>query len=426
MWILDLAHAQPRAVDLQRFALRGDASEPLDRDPADRRLAVEVGGEDRSLGNGDHPAGYPRFVATDGHLLGAVDLHLEPNAASDLCPFRDREVLEHNGWELAYVTVLDDTAVENAVALLGHRAGEALTQGWSAHRIRCVPTRAQGKTEDAEACARWNGAVYVVGSQYGSGDGPLQPKRAFLARLREEALRGDLADARPILEVARNRFLMHRAINEALCGASAELPAMGKKVRKAFVEATIRRGEKKGKSWVARIDPGDVPINIEAASFRPDGTLLLGLRYPCTADGEAILIELEDVDRLIDCEDAAPRISGVWTLHGIGSPDEPVGFGALHTDGDDVYEAVVGNLDSRDKDSALLDAHPEAGTAMSEYMRFRLPQDVEGGLVQDVEQVLESGDLRTIEGLATAPGDKVVYVADDDRRIHLRFLALEP
>lgn len=364
-------------------------------------------------------------MATNTDLLHAVDMHLEPNEASDLCPFENREVLERNGWDLAYITVLDETSVEQAIVLLGHRTGEPLTEAWSSHRIPCVPTRAQGKTEDAEACARWDGAIYVVGSQYGSGDGPLQPKRAFLARLREDDLRGDLAETRPILEVARNRFLVHRAINEALRGRSIELPEIGKKVRKAFIEATIDRGEKKGKRWAGRVQAGDVPINVEAATFRPDGTLLLGLRYPCTADGEALLVQLDGVDRLIDAEDAAPHVSGIWTLGGMGSPDQPVGFRALHTDGGDLYHAVVGNLDSNDKDSVLIDAVPEAGAAMSHYVRFRLPEDMQGGRVEDVEHMAESGDLRTIEGLATAPDDKLVYVADDDHRIHLRFLSLQ-
>jgi hypothetical protein len=72
-------------------------------------------GEKTVAGEREHPAGYPRFVATDGHLLDAVDLHLEPNAASDLCPFRDREVLEHNGWDLAYVTLRADRHAPDAV-----------------------------------------------------------------------------------------------------------------------------------------------------------------------------------------------------------------------------------------------------------------------------------------------------------------------
>ena len=353
-------------------------------------------------------------------LLDAVDLHLEPNEASDLCWLPDDETIGRNGWNLGYITVLDDTAVESALVLLGHQEGAAITEGWTSHRLQCVPSAGEDKTEDAEACAWRDGFVYVIGSQYGKGAGPLEPKRSFLARLRCEDLRGDLAQARPSLVVARNRFRLHRAINDALQAAPVELLVTRKQVRKRLIEATIKRGEKKAKRWAGRIQPGDAPINVEAARFRPDGTLLLGLRHPCTASGEAILVELEDVDTLIDNEDAEPRIGGVWTLPGVGRPAEPVGFRALHTEGEDRYEAVVGNLDSRDKDSVLLEDHPEGGLARSQHVRFRLPDGVEGGPVADVVHVHEWIDLRRIEGLATAPDAHILYVVDDEERVRLR------
>lgn len=359
--------------------------------------------------------------------LGAVDLHLEPNEASDLCPLDDREILEGNGWDLAYVTVLDDTAVEEAVALLGHQAGAAITEGWSSHRLPCVPSAGEGKTEDAEACAWRDGSLYVIGSQYGKGTGPLQPKRSFLARLRAEDLRADLdlAQARPPLTVARNRFRLHRAINDALQAAPVELLERRRQVRQRFIQATIKRGEKKGKRWAGRVQAGDVPVNVEAARFRPHGTLLLGLRHPCTSAGEPILVELADVDHIIDDEDVQPRVIQVWTLPGVGRSAEPVGFRALHTDGDDRYGAVVGNLDSLDKGSALLEDHPEGAFARSQHVRFRLPAGAEGGPVADVEHVHEWIDLRRIEGLATAPDGTMLYVVDDDERVHLRLYRVD-
>lgn len=364
-------------------------------------------------------------AAADGGVatraLDTVRLQLEPHEASDLCRLDDRETLERNGWDLAYVTVLDDTAVEEAVAVLGHQAGGEITEGWSAHRVHCVPQAGEGRTEDAEACAWREGFFYVIGSQYGSGDGPLQPKRAFLARLRAEDLRAEeIGHARPPLTVARNRFLLHRAINDALHAAPIELLERRKQVRKRFIKATVKRGKKKSKRWAGRVRPGDVPINIEAARFRPDGTLLLGLRHPCTSAGEAILVELADVDHLIDDEDATPQIGRIWTLPGIGRPGEPVGFRALHTDGDDRYEAVVGNLDSMDKDSVLLADHPEGALARSQHVRFRLPaRATKSSALTDVERVHEWVELRRVEGLASGPEGTFLFVTDDDERVSL-------
>jgi len=353
----------------------------------------------------------------------AVDLHLEPNEASDLCLLDDPETVEGNGWDLAYVTVLDDVAVEEAVVVLGHQAGAAISDGWSAHRVHCVPSAGEGKTEDAEACAMRDGGVYVIGSQYGKGAGPLEPKRSFLARLRVKDLRGDLARARPPLTVARNRFALHRAINDALQAAPVDLLETGAQVRSRLIEHTIARGEKKGKRWAGRVQPGDVPVNVEAARFRPDGTLLLGLRHPCTVGGEAILVELHDVDRLVDDEHALPRVGSVWTLPTIGRATEPVGFRALHTEGEDRYEAVVGNLDSRDKDSVLLRDHPEGGVARSQHVRFRLPAGARGGPVREVGRVHEWSDVRRIEGLAGARDGARLYVVDDEDHVRLRIRA---
>lgn len=358
--------------------------------------------------------------------VGTVELHLDPNEASDLCPLEDPEVVEGNGWDAAYVTVLDDTVVEDAVVVLGHQAGGGITEGWSSHRVRCQPTEGEGKTEDAEACATRNGWLYVVGSQYGRGGGPLQAKRSFLARLRLADLRGDLASARPQLTVARNRFALHRAINDALQAAPVELLPVGDHVRECLIDATIDRGERKGKRWAGQVQPGDVPINVEAACFRPDGTLLLGLRHPCTIDGEAILVELRDVDHLVEGEDARSRVGSVWTLPAVGSREEPVGFRGLHTDGLDRYEAVVGNLDSRDKRSALLRDHPQGGVARSQHVRFRLPCDGPGGRAKEVERVHEWSEVRRIEGLAPGPEATVLYVVDEDDRVRLRIRARGP
>ena len=58
-----------------------------------------------------------------------IDLHLEPNEASDLSRLDAPELLARRGWDRALVTVLDEAHVEDAVALVGHQAGADVGKG---------------------------------------------------------------------------------------------------------------------------------------------------------------------------------------------------------------------------------------------------------------------------------------------------------
>ena len=79
---------------------------------------------------------------------------------------RRRDLLARRGWDRAFVTVLDEAHAEDALALLGHNAGAEQGEGWHAERSPPqVRGAAPGKTEDAEACARWRRPVYALGSQ---------------------------------------------------------------------------------------------------------------------------------------------------------------------------------------------------------------------------------------------------------------------
>jgi hypothetical protein len=122
-------------------------------------------------------------------MLRSVDLHLDPNEASDLVEFHEPGLLEARGWDRGFLTVLDDGPVERCVALLGHEAGAPADEGWSSHRLRFRAKGGKGRTEDAEALTVRDGRVYVAGSHFGSKDGPLQPKRQFLARFDQAASR---------------------------------------------------------------------------------------------------------------------------------------------------------------------------------------------------------------------------------------------
>lgn len=351
-----------------------------------------------------------------------TDLHLEPNEASDLCRVFEPEVLARYGWDRAFVTVLDEAVAEDALALLVHTAGAPLDEGWEAQRVPADAGSGAGKTEDAEACASRDGFVYLVGSQFGKKAGPLAAKRSWIARVSETSLGDALAGGRASLEIVRFRFQLHRAINDAL--ADVELLPQGELERQAYVEASIAVGERKAKSWAGRIYPTDRPINVEAAEFRPDGTLLLGLRYPVTADGHPILVELENVDELFDDPDAVPRCGNVWVLGDVGSVEAPVGFRALDTSGGDRFDAIVGDLDASGKSATVLADHPEGARAASEHVRFQLPHDAAGGVVGG-KVVHHFGDIRRVEGVALDPEGHAHYVIDEEGHVALRTLIFE-
>jgi hypothetical protein len=352
------------------------------------------------------------------------DLRLEPNEASDLCRVFSADVLRARGWDRAFVTVLDEAPAEDAIAVLVHDAVAGPGEGWRALRIDATPTTGAGKTEDAEACARREGRVYLLGSQFGKKDGPLAARRSWIARVDEQSLVAAL-DGRPAeLEIARTRFGLHRAVNDALDQAAVELLPLGARGREAYIDATIARGAEKGKRWAGRIASGDRPINVEGMDFRADGRAVLGLRYPVTADGHPLLVELDDVDALFADPEAVPRCSAVWTLADVGTPDAPAGVRALHSAGDDRFDAVVGDLDAAGKGAIVLEDHPEGGAATSRHVRFELPLVARGGAVA-TELVHDFGAIRRVEGVALDDDGHAHYVIDEEGHVALRTLVFE-
>jgi hypothetical protein len=346
-------------------------------------------------------------------MLQRVDLHLEPNEASDLTAVHEPGLLGAHGWDAAYLTVLDEGPVEDCVAVLGHDAGAAPTEGWTSERIHLDAGDMADRTEDAEAVTVRDGVVYVVGSHYGSKDGPLEPKRHWLARFDQSDLADGLKDCRPRLEVVRTKFHLHRAVNDGLRASGLPLFDLGASAHDALVGATLRDGRKRGKRWLERVREDDLPINVEGATFRPGGGLLLGLRFPTTREGRPVLVEVEDVDVLFD--GGTPRCRAVWWLEVGGADEPPRGVRAL--DGDQV---VVGSLDALGKDSVLVDAHPEAGEATCQHWRLgALPP---GGGPVPATLVHDFGALRSVEGVADGPGNHALYVVDEDERVEMQFL----
>lgn len=349
-----------------------------------------------------------------------VDLHLEPNEASDLAAVPAGLLPDELGWDAAFVTVLDEAAAHESLAVLGHAAGRPITEGWDARRLALEPTGDAGRTADAEACAFHGDHLHLAGSHFGSKDGPLQPRRAWLARLRVEDLPRALRGERPPLEVARNRFALHRAVNDALREAGIELAPLGERARELLLAATIERGEQGAKRWAGRVRADDHPINVEGMEFRPDGELLLGLRYPVTAAGDPILVAVEDVERLFAGDPEGVRCGPVWTLHA-GPHDDPLGIRGLHHGAREELHLVVGSLDALGKDSALVDEDPAAGRAHCEHWVAELPAGASGAEIR-ARRVHDFPGLRTVEGISQAPDGHFLYVVDQDHNVHLRFL----
>ncbi|MDG4820957.1 hypothetical protein O7635_03700 [Asanoa sp. WMMD1127] len=338
--------------------------------------------------------------------LRHVELTVAGNEASDLLPVLSPALLEAHGARRGLWTVLDEGPVEACVALLvqGHDGG------WVAHHQGFDAGPEAGRTEDGEALAHRDGWVYVVGSHFGSKAGPLRPKRAFFARFRED----DAARGVVRLDVVRNQFRLHRAINDALAQADISPLPPGSRVQQRFIRDTQVRGSAKAKSWVTRVVTGDLPLNVEAAAFTPAGTLLLGLRFPVTQDGEPIMVEISGVEGMFDSDPRSwPAVVRAYALTGVTPSGTLTGFRAL-TATPSGFEAVVGSIDALGKGSVLLDDHPTGGDITCTHVRFNLgPDSRVAGTVVD-----ELAPFHNVEGLAVVDGERI-YVTDEDHRIAL-------
>jgi hypothetical protein len=359
--------------------------------------------------------------------LFQMELNLHPNEASGLEEIRDEELLGEHGWDLGFWACLDEGEIEDCVAAIGHRRGSPDEEGWEIERLRAEASDATGKTEDAEAIARdeSTGYVYILGSHFGGKDGPLQPKRGFVARFRETDVGHITEDPAMELDVSRRSFALHRLINDALKESGPELIPLGKQSHKALIAATIERGEKENKKWAGLVREDDYPINIEGAAFR-ENTLLLGLRFPTTAEGGPILVELEGIDRLFDPDGVLPEVRGFWTADAVGKDGEMAGvrdLALLGTGEGEELHLVTGNVDSRDKQSVLIQDYPGGRETVATHFRCALPKDAHSGSLK-AEFVREFPTLPRVEGMAVTPEGRNYYVTDEDEGVHLRLTRL--
>ena len=355
--------------------------------------------------------------------LFQMDLNLHPNEASGLLVMEDETLLRTQGWDLGFWVVLDEGKIEDCIAAIGHRRGEAQEDGWEIERLRARTTGDAGKTEDAEAITRdpASGMVYVLGSHFGSKAGPLQPKRGFIARFREAEVEHVTKKPAMHLEVARRSFVLHRAVNDAFAEQGVGLIPLGETVRKALIDATIVRGEKEKKKWAGLVREDDYPINIEGAAFRHNGSLLLGLRFPTDADGRPMLVELAGIERLFE-KGGQPEVLGFWIVDAVGKDGEMAGVRDLalhHTGENEELHLVTGNVDSRDKGSVLIEDYTGGRDTVATHFRCVMPEGDHSGELKG-EFVREFPTLPRVEGLAVADNDQAYYVTDEDEGVHLR------
>lgn len=260
------------------------------------------------------------------------------NEASALLGIQNREFLEHHGWDIGFWTVSDELPAAEAIAALGRTAsGE-----WEVIPVRTRTDNAK-KCEDCETLARVGSRIYVFGSQFGSKDGPLQPKRHFVARF-NEALVGASKQPEVDLDLVRRPFAIHRLVNDALRTLNVALWPIEPMRHEAFVLAAIAGGREGDKAWRELVREDDTPVNVEGSAFVEGGLLLLGLRYPVTAEGRPIVVEIEGIDRLFEKNAPPPSVTAVRILANAGGRRHPAGIRELDKR-DGWVHAITGDLD---------------------------------------------------------------------------------
>ena len=273
-------------------------------------------------------------------------LLLSPRRGTSALLRLGRAVTDPETWHEAYWTAIDEAPASECLSLvarIGHGAGE-----WRVQSVAVRLDRGSRKTQDVEALARFDGWVYLIGSQYGRPGGPLESRRSFLARFREPMG----APAKAVrMEVVRDRFRLHRAINDALAVSRLPLARLSEKASHDFIRQTRTLGRRRHKAWADRILPGDLPINIEGATFDDQGGLVVGLRFPVTASGQPIIVELKELAGAFRSAGWWPAVRAIRIVTGAGSSRAPMGVRDLELSGDDLH-LLVGGIDQELVDHA--------------------------------------------------------------------------
>jgi len=207
------------------------------------------------------------------------------------------------------------------------------------------------------------------------------------------------------MEVVRDRFRLHRAINDALAVSGLPLARLSEKASRGFIRRTRTLGRRRHKAWADRILPGDLPLNIKGAAFDDQGGLVLGLRFPVTASGQPIIVELEELDGAFRSAGWWPVARAIRVLTGAGSPRAPMGIRDLELSGDE-FHVLVGGIDAELVDHA---PHPSAHPFEHRVGRWTRGGDV-ASLPTRLVRRFRPG--QQVEGLAGDGAGGFAYVAE--------------
>ncbi len=353
----------------------------------------------------------------DNAAQRVVDLDLDPNEASGLLRVGDQALLQHFGWDRGFWSVLDEVDAAEAVVLLGHAADRAPNEAWTVERLRGRRTGTDDRVWDAEAVAAWDGWVYVFGSHHGGKSGPIFREVQWVARFAEGSVVSD--DAAGVagveMNVAHTVFRLHRLLNDTLAGSGLELLPMKDATRHAFIDTTI--DNLRGTDHDGLVLPHDWTVNIEGADFTSAGSLLLGLRFPTTADGRPLVVQLGRWEGLFDDPLTMPDVEAVWEVDAIGRHASLAGVRDLYVQGDELH-LVTGDLDSAGKGSVIREDYPGGTETVSTHFVATLEGSA-GGRV-GARAVREFEDNPRIEGIAADDQGVFFYVSDEDEYISLR------
>lgn len=337
--------------------------------------------------------------------------------ASTLLVWDDPEALDALGWDEAFFSALDEGPIEENLVLVGHRAGAAVDAGWECRPVRAQPDLFAGQTDDSESLARYDGHVYVLGSHFGGKRGPLDPRRAFIARFPVSAARG-LAKGEPLpLEIRRIAFKLHRVLNDELRAHGVALLPTGERSREVYIERTRSMGRKQGKHWAPDIHEQDFPINIEGLEFADDGSAWLGLRYPATNEGHPLIARVSGLPQLFGSLHHPLKLESLLVLRSIGSADVPAGVRALERNGAELH-VLVGPAGDADRYGTIGADHPNTRRGACEHWCYGVPSRASGELRGERVRAFAPGGLA--EGVTRTRSGAFVYAIDSRHHVELR------
>ncbi len=334
-----------------------------------------------------------------------VELKDLEGEASALLPCDNEGLLAAYKLDRAFWALRDAGPAEDALLLVGHRRDRDLHKGWLVKAMK-ARLNVQRETEDAELLARQGDWIYVLGSQSGGADGVLAPERSFVARFAERAVRPSVtsvSSARIEIEIANRPFLVHRAVNDALKRSSLTVMPLAPHAANTFVLPTLEEGYTARAAWAPRLQKDDYPIRVDGLVFLADGSALLGLRFPMTADGHPLLVRIEDLGRCF-AENGTLTASIAGYIANAGSAERPVGIRALQRTGAGDHDrqainVLTGPLGSPGHRDALAHDYPGSEKAPCRHWCIELPMGRAAGEGLEAELVRQF-DKHNVEGFA--------------------------